>query len=483
MQQLTGLDASFLAFETANSTGHIGGVSILDLSDVPEPLTLARLTDVLGQRLALVPVLRRKLLNVPLGLDQPYWIDDADFDIEYHVRELALPSPGSDAQLDEQVARLHARPLDRSRPLWEIYLITGLAGNRAAVYYKIHHSAIDGVSGTELLTVLFDLAPGGRELPEAQPFRPERRPAPLALAALAAARLAWRPVETVRVGREVVRLLPALTPAVSTLVGGMLGLGRGDGAVIPGVPGRAPATPFNRSITPHRRFAFRSVDLATVKMVKNAFGVSVNDVVMAMCAGALRRWLADRDALPELPLIAMIPVSVRDPSAKGALGNKVSAMLATLPTQVADPEQRLEIVHAATKIAKAQQAAIPQGLVDQISDFSPPALTARAARVVFATGLLHRLPPFNICISNVPGPNVPVYMCGAKLLAHYPVSVVTDGQGLNITLVGYLGRLHFGLVSCRELVPDIDLLAGYLVDELEVLVKAASSRAAADTGA
>jgi WS/DGAT/MGAT family acyltransferase len=478
MQQLTGLDASFLAFETANSTGHVGGVSVLDPGEAPKPLTLARLTEVLGDRLQLVPVLRRKLLNVPLGLDQPYWIDDADFDIEYHVRELAVPSPGSDAQLCEQVARLHARPLDRSRPLWEIYLITGLARDRAAVYTKIHHSAIDGASGTELLTVLFDLDPGGRELPAAKPFRPERRPSPAAMAALAATRLAWRPVQTVRVANELMRMLPTLAPAVSTLVGGLLGLGRGDGAVIPTMPGRAPATPFNKPITPHRRFAFRSVDLASVKMVKNAFGVSVNDVVMAMCAGALRRWLAGHDALPATPLIAMIPVSIRDPGSKGALGNKVSAMLATLPTHVIDPDQRLEIVHAATKIAKAQQAAIPQGLIDQISDFAPPALTARAARVVFATGLLHRLPPFNICISNVPGPNVPVYLCGAKLLAHYPVSVITDGQGLNITLVGYLGQLHFGLVSCRELVPDIDTLAGYLVDELELLLKAADQRAA-----
>ncbi len=478
MQQLTGLDASFLAFETANSTGHVGGVSVLDPSDAPQPLTLARLTEVLGDRLPLVPVLRRKLLNVPLGLDQPYWIDDADFDIEYHVRELALPSPGSDAQLAEQVARLHARPLDRSRPLWEIYLITGLAQDRAAVYTKIHHSAIDGASGAELLTVLFDLDPGGRELPAAQPFRPEKRPGPAAMAALAAARLAWRPVETVRVANELMRLLPTLAPALSTLVGGMLGLGSGDGAVIPTMPGRAPATPFNKPITPHRRVAFRSVDLGRVKTVKNAFGVSVNDVVMAMCAGALRRWLADRDALPGAPLIAMIPVSVRDPASQGALGNKVSAMLATLPTHVIDPDQRLEIVHAATKIAKAQQAAIPQGLIDQISDFAPPALTARAARVVFATGLLHRLPPFNICISNVPGPNVPVYLCGARLLAHYPVSVITDGQGLNITLVGYLGQLHFGLVSCRELVPDIDTLAGYLVEELDLLLKAADQRAA-----
>jgi diacylglycerol O-acyltransferase / wax synthase len=478
MQQLTGLDASFLALETTTTTGHVGGVSLLDLTGIPKPLTLARLTDVLAERIPLVPVLRRKLLNVPLGLDQPYWVDDPDFDIEYHVREVALPRPGSDAQLNEQVSRLHARPLDRSRPLWEIYLITGLAKRRAAVYTKIHHAAIDGASGTELLTVLLDLAPGGRELPVLVPYRPEPPPALPVLAAKAVARLAWRPVQTVQLTNQLIRVLPTMAPVMGTLVGGMLGLNRGDGEVIPTTLGRAPATPFNKPITPHRRFAFRSVDLDTVKTVKNAFGVSVNDVVMAMCAGALRRWLAEHEALPSQPLIAMIPVSIRDPASKGSLGNKVSAMLAMLPTHVAEPDLRLELVHAATKIAKAQQAAIPQGLVDHISNFAPPALTARAARVVFATGLLHRLPAFNVTISNVPGPNVPVYMCGARMIAHYPVSVVTDGQGLNITLVGYLGQLHFGLVSCRELVPDIDVLAGYLTDELALLLTAAEKRAA-----
>jgi diacylglycerol O-acyltransferase len=481
MQQLTGMDASFLALETANTTGHVGGLSVLDSSTASEPLTLARLTEVMAERLPLAPVLRRKLLNVPLGLDQPYWIDDADFDIEYHVRELALPRPGSAAQLTEQVSRLHARPLDRSRPLWELYLITGLARDRAAVYSKIHHAAVDGVSGTELLTVLFDLTPAGRELPAAEPFQPERPPPLPVLAARAAMRLAWRPVQTVRITNELVRLLPTLAPPASTLVGEILGLNRSDGSVIATRPGRAPATPFNRAITPHRRFAFRSVDLDTVKTVKKAFGVSVNDVVMAMCAGALRRWLVDHDALPGQPLVAMIPVSVRDPASQGALGNRVSAMLAPLPTNVTDPGPRLQIVHSATQAAKAQQAEIPQGLVDQISDFAVPALTARAARVVFATGLLHRLPPFNVTISNVPGPNAPVYMCGARLVAHYPVSVVTDGQGLNITLVGYLGQLHFGLVSSRELIPDIDKLAGYLPDELALLAEAAEKRAAEQT--
>src|ERR1700741_93145 len=204
MQQLTGMDASFLALETANTTGHVGGLSVLDPSTASEPLTLARLTEVMAERLPLVPVLRRKLLNVPLGLDQPYWIDDADFDIEYHVREIALPRPGSDAQLTEQVSRLHARPLDRSRPLWELYLITGLAGDRAAVYSKIHHAAVDGVTGTELLTILMDLTPAGRELPGADPFQPERPPPPPVLAARAAMRMAWRPVQTIRITNELV---------------------------------------------------------------------------------------------------------------------------------------------------------------------------------------------------------------------------------------------------------------------------------------
>src|ERR1700683_1085446 len=255
MQQLTGLDASFLALETPTTTGHVGGLCVLDPSGAPRRLTLARLTGVLAERIALVPVLRRKLLQVPLGLDQPYWIDDADFAIEYNVREIALPRPGSDAQLTEQVSRLHARPLDRSRPLWEIYLITGLARRRAAVYTKIHHAAIDGASGAELLTVLLDLPPAGRELPPVRPWRPAKPPGLPALAAAAAAKLAWRPVQTVRMTNELVRVLPTLAPAVNTLVGNMLGLNRGDGGIIATRPGRAPATPFNKPIKPHRPIA------------------------------------------------------------------------------------------------------------------------------------------------------------------------------------------------------------------------------------
>ena len=485
MQQLTGLDTAFLALETPTSTGHVGGVCILDPSDAPSQLDLAGLTELMHQRLPLVPVMRRRLLEVPLGLDQPYWVDDPDFDIEYHIRELALPRPGSAHQLAEQVARLHARPLDRRRPLWEMYLITGLGDGRLAVYTKVHHAAIDGVSGTELLTVLLDLSPDGRELPAAPQSPASRPPHRPLLAARAATRLAWRPVQTVRLTGRLVRLAPSLAPALSPLVGGLLGLNRGDGSLISTRPGRPPLTPFNRPITQHRRVAFTSVDLAAVKQVKRAYDVSVNDVVMAMCAGALRRWLITHDSLPEQPLVSMIPVSVRDADSTTAMGNRISAMLAVLPTNLADAIERLRVVHEATKIAKSQRAAIPQGLVDEITDFAPPALIARAARVVFATGVLHRLPPFNLVISNVPGPNVPVYLAGNRLLAEYPLSVITDGQGLNITVVGYLGQLHFGLVACRELVPDIDVLARYLVDELTTLLDSVSEphRTSAETPA
>jgi diacylglycerol O-acyltransferase / wax synthase len=274
----------------------------------------------------------------------------------------------------------------------------------------------------------------------------------------------------VRIAKDVVRSLPVVGSYVTPYVGAMLGRGTRDGEVIATAPGLAPRTPFNKAITPHRRFAFRSVGLEEVKTVKNHFGVSVNDVVMAMCAGAIRRWLSEHDALPDAPLVAMVPVSVRDDASKSSLGNKVAAMLAALPTNLADPQERLTNVHEAMKVAKAQQAAIPTGLVENVTDFAPPALTARAARVAFAMGLPHRVPPFNLVISNVPGPNIQAYLNGAKLTANYPVSVIVDGQGFNITVMGYRGELHFGLIACRELVPDVDAIAGYLVDELDALL-------------
>jgi diacylglycerol O-acyltransferase len=479
MKQLSGLDAAFLTLETHNSTGHVGGLLILDPSESPAPLDLAALTRLMNQRLPQIPLLRQRLKYVPLGLDQPYWIDDQNFDIEFHVREISLPAPGSDAQLTEQVSRLHARPLDRRRPLWEMYLISGLAGGRLAVYTKIHHAAIDGVSGAELMTVLVDLAPEGEKPSAAVDFKPEPAPSAATLLARAAASIATRPVSAARIATGMARALPLVGSVLSPYVGALLGRTDRDGDVIAAAPGFAPRTPFNDEVTLHRRFAMRSVELDDVKTVKNAFGASVNDVVMAMSAGAVRHWLIDHDALPEDPLVAMIPVSVRDEASKSKFGNKVSAMFASLPTHLDDPVARLDAVREATKVAKAQQAAIPPGLVENVTDFAPPALVARAARVAFAMGLPRRIPPYNLVISNVPGPNVDLYLGGAKVLANYPVSVVMDGQGFNITVNSNSGQMHFGLIGCRELVPDIDVIAGYLVEELDKLLKLAHEAAQA----
>ena len=473
MQQLTGLDAAFLAMETRTVCGHVGSVCVIDPSTAPEPFTLERFTRVVESRLPLVPLLRRRLVEVPLGLDQPYWIEDPDFDIEFHVRELALPAPGNDRQLAEQAARLHARPLDRSRPLWEIYLIFGLRGGRAAIYSKIHHAAIDGVSGNDILAALLDLSPADRTLPDPPPRRTERQPAAVELLARSAVSLTRHPLRAARLSVDLLRSAPALVASPAwprlPLVDRLLGR---DGEAILSRPGlRAPPTPFNRSITQHRRWGFCDLALAEIKSVKNALGVTVNDVVMALCAGALRRWLIDHDALPDDPLIAAVPVSVRTEEQQGTHGNRVSMMLAVLPTQLADPRDRLQAVHQAMRAAKEQHDALPANLLADVTQFAMPALAGQAARMAARLRLVERASLFNLIISNVPGPNVPLYYAGAELLAYYPLSAIVDGQGLNITAMSYRDTLFFGVIACRELVPDVDRLTAYLEEELRVLTQ------------
>jgi WS/DGAT/MGAT family acyltransferase len=470
MQQLTGLDSAFLAMETPNVQGHVGSVCVLDPSTAREPLTLQRLTEVIESRLPLVPPFRRRLVEVPLGLDFPYWIEDPGFDIEYHVRELALPAPGSARQLKDQVARIHARPLDRSRPLWEIYLIWGLEGDRAAIYTKVHHSAIDGVSGNDILAAVLDLSPDGRDLSAVRPRPAEAAPQPLALLARSLLSLPRRPVQAVRVSANMLRAVPALIwttvptwPAVSRLV-------RSDTDVMLAPPPlRAPSTPFNAPITQHRRWAFCDVSLDSIKAVKNAAGVTVNDVVLAISAGVLRRWLISHDALPDGPLVAAIPVSVRTQAQQGTLGNRVSAMLAQLPTHLADPLDRLRAVHEATRVAKEQHGAIPASLLADVTEFALPALAGQAARLAARMRLVERVSVFNLIISNVPGPGVPLYYAGAEVLAYYPISAIADGQGLNITVLSYRGTVFFGLLACRELIPDLDLLTDSIDDEVSEL--------------
>ncbi|HHU10411.1 MAG TPA: wax ester/triacylglycerol synthase family O-acyltransferase, partial [Intrasporangiaceae bacterium] len=471
MRRLSGLDAAFLALETPHSTGHVGGLSILDPSTASEELDLDRLITVLEPRLGLVPVMRQRLVDVPLGLDQPVWIDDEYFDIEYHVREIALPSPGSDEQLSEQIARIHARPLDRAKPLWEVYLVTGLKGGRMAIYTKVHHAAVDGVSGTELLTLFYDLTPEPRQVPFEE-FVPRPAPSGLRLGREALVKLAKRPFQATKLVTDAILAVPSLASMARPYIDGLLRIrdGQQDGDIISIAPTLSPATPLNGAISPHRKYSFRTVSLDEVREIKNTFGCSVNDVVMSSCAAALRRWLQEHDGLPERPLVTMMPVSIRTENDRTGEGNKVSAMLVAIPTHLDDPLERLRETHTVTQIAKASQASIPQGLVDDVVDFAPPALTARAAKVYFGSHVFKRVPPFNVVISNVPGPSRAVYVAGARMLAHYPVSVVADGLGLNMTVIGYNGGLHFGLIAARNLVPDVDRINTWIAEEVATLL-------------
>lgn len=472
MQQLSGLDAEFLAMESRAVFGHVGSVCVVDPSTAPEPFDLRRLTDHLASRLHLVPVFRRRVVGTPLGLDHPYWVDDPEFSLDYHVREIALPAPGDDDQLARQVARLHARPLDRARPLWELYLISGLAGGRAAVYSKIHHAAMDGVGGDAMLLALLDDTPTGRSLPPAPGWDPAPLPGGIQLLARSAVSLAGRPARALQLGTDLVRHAPGLASAVLDrlpLPASLRPAGPDDALHPAGL--RAPDTPFNAPITPHRRYAVADLSLTDVREVKRRAGVTVNDVVMALVAGALRRWLIDHDALPGSPLVAAVPVSVRSADDRESYGNQVSAMLAALPTQTDDPLARLVAASAAMTAAKRAHGAIPPTLLADASDLAPPVLAVLGWRLAAQLGLMQRLNPWNLFVSNVPGPSVPLYYGGARLLGYYPVSAVSHGQGLNVTAFSYLDRLGFGLLADRSLVPDVDRLAGYLGAELALLME------------
>ena len=488
MRQLTSLDAQFLALESSRQSGHVAGVAVLDPSTTPKgKLELADIQGLLEERLPLLPPMRWRLAEVPLGLDHPYWIDDPEFDLGFHVRELALPPSGTEASLAEQVARIVARPLDRSRPLWELYLIHGLPDGNVGLLTKIHHSVVDGLSGAEIMGVLFDLSPDGREPPEQSDGFGEREPGEVEMLLRG---LAGLPKYPLRVLRALPSTLPNLdeTPVFSGLPGmGLLAriaerleraLLLSDGGLLERSELKAPRTSFNGRVTPHRRVVFGQLSLDEVKAIKNEYGVSVNDVVVSICAGAVRRWLVEHDELPEDPLVAQIPVSVRTSEQAGTYGNRIMLMGAPLFTNVSDPIERLRGTHAALKTMKDRHRAMPAELLQDANNFIPPAVFARAARTTlsFASSSRGR-PTWNLVISNVPGPQFPLYCAGARIEAHYPVSVITDGMGLNITVMSYCGHMDFGIVADRDQMPDIGLIMGWLEDSLEELRPAAKPAA------
>jgi WS/DGAT/MGAT family acyltransferase len=496
MRQLTSLDNQFLAFEDRHNFGHVSGLAVIDPSSAPGGrFGMQQMCDLLSQRLHLLPPFRWRLAEVPLGLNLPYWVDDPEFDLEYHVRELALPEPGDDRQLADQVARIHSRGLDRSRPLWECYVIHGLAGGRKALFTKTHHAAVDGMSGAEILTVLLDPAPDGREIPPAPEDSGSRRvPSQLemltrGLAGLPRERLgALKGIPTMLSNLDAVpgvNLLPgtANVASLSRRVAGLVRRNR-DGGVLEAPRERAPRTRFNGPISAHRRVSFGTLSLSDVKAVKDHLGLTVNDVVIALCTGALREWLLERDELPDQPLVAMVPVSVRTPEQFGTYGNRVSVMTAPIPTDEPDPRRRVERIHESMRSAKERHKAVPASILQDATRFIPPALFARASRVTLSLGARRGTPMWNVVISNVPGSPAPLYLGGGTLLSHYPVSAITDGAGLNITVLSYLDQLDFGIVADREQVADawpmIDGLRSAL-DELLTLLPRTATPAATST--
>ena len=479
MRQLTALDQQFLALENSRNYGHVGAMSIYDPSTAPAgELTLPRLQSLIAERLPLVPPFRWRLATVPFNLDYGYWVDDPDFDLEFHVREIALAPPGTDAQLAEQVARIYARPLDRARPLWELYLIHGLPNDRVAVMSKIHHAVIDGMSGAEIMGSLFDPTPQGRDTPlPSGTEATDTKPSDLSMLARG---LLGLPRYPIRVIKSAPRALPNLAEVQSfAAIPGVKALGRaaagaqralGRDTVVGRLDLTPPRTSFNGRVSAHRRYAFGRLSLDDIKDVKNHYGCTVNDVVVAICAGAVRRWLVEHDELPSEPLIAQIPVSVRREHQQGTYGNRILLMTAPLHTEIEDPVARLQTTHESLLEMKERHRALPAELLQDANNFIPPALFSRAARLTFSLGASRASrPAWNLVISNVPGPQFPLYMAGARLEAHYPISVITDGMGLNITVMSYCGQLDFGIVADREQMPDLWSLMGWLGEALEEL--------------
>lgn len=486
MRQLTSLDAQFLALETPRQYGHVGGLAILDPSTVPGgELTLEDIQLLILERLPLVPPFRWRLAEVPLGLDYGYWIDDPHFDLDFHVREIAIPAPATEAKLAEQVARIMARPLDRAHPLWELYLIHGLEDGHMAMLTKIHHAVVDGMSGAEIMGALLDTSPEGREPPAPQRYGDDRQPGDVEMLARG---LAGVPRYPLRVLRALPRALPNIDETAFAALPGVGTLGRLAGLAQQAVGGGArtlgreklvpPKTSFNGRVSAHRRFSFGQLSLGEVKAIKNEHGCTVNDVIVSICASAVRAWLLAHEELPDEPLVAQIPVSVRTDDQVGTYGNRIMLMSAPLFTNIADPVERLQRTHEALREMKDRHRALPAQLLQDANEFIPPAVFARAARATFALSTSSRgRPTWNLVISNVPGPQFPLYCAGAQLVANYPISVITDGMGLNITVMSYCGSLDFGLVADREQMPDLWSMMDSLRDALAELKPAKKKRA------
>ena len=450
MQQLSGVDASFLYFETPDSPHHIASLAIYDPGTAPGgDVRFDQILANVERRLHLARCFRQKLVRVPLDLDHPYWIEDPSFDLEFHVRHIALPGPGDWRQLCDQAARLHARPLDPRRPLWELYVIDrldhveGAPAGAFAVLTKIHHAAIDGVSGAELVGAIHDTEPGGEPPPPDERWKPEPDPPVLELAARTLVNHLRNPM---RFAGVVGHYAP----------GALRWLRRNPERERLASEGEVPRTRFNATVSPHRVFDARSFPLHEIGEIRKRIpGATVNDVVLAICSGALRRYLDHHGELPASSLKAMAPISVRADEEAGAAGNLISAMTVWLHSEEPDPLERLDKIHLSTRSSKSMNGAIGARALTDIGQFMPGALAGLAARLFTGLRLADSVKPLvNTLITNVPGPQVPLYFTGARMLSFYGLGPVVDSMGLIQPVFSYAGRISIAFTSCREQLPD-----------------------------
>lgn len=468
MEQLTGLDAAFLYLENPVHHMHVAMTMVLDPSTVPGGYDFDTIKEFIAGRIHLVPPFRRRLLEVPLNLAHPMWVEDPDFDLDFHVRRIGCPAPGGRRELGEMAGQIASTPLDRTRPLWELWVIEGLKHDRIGVVTKVHHAAIDGASGAELMVHLFDLQPeppdpGPPPVIEAEPI-----PTDLDLIGRAVA-------NRVRRTLALPKLLGETIGAVSRVVSNR----RDPEKLVGAAPLTAPRAPWNGPISPFRDVGLARVPLDEIRELKDAFGCTVNDIVLAICAGTMRSYLLDHGQLPDAPLVATCPVSVRAED-DAALGNRVSAMFTNLDTNVADPVERLRRIRECTAGAKEEHNAIGASMLQNWAEYAAPNTFNLASRLYSSLGVAgsHR-PVHNLIVSNIPGPQFKLYYAGAEMVAAYPMGPIMEGVGLNISVMSYSGSVDFGFMVDRELLPDVWNMADRVKDALAELHDAAAEMRAA----
>ena len=470
MNHLSGLDATFLHLESPEMPMHVGSLCVMDL---PEGFNSDGFYEAAKQRVAermhLADLFTRKLALIPFDLSNPVWVEDEDIDIEHHVRHITLPKPGSNRQLQQYVARLHSSLLDRSRPLWEFFIIDGLKSGQVALYTKAHHAGMDGQAGIAVAQALFDLEATGRVVKPPRP-RVRRHQYQLGFAELGGAALR-------NTGHQIVKLFqtaPAMLRALrDTVVPQKDEHGKRNWGASNGVKLFGPRTVFNVSVTNQRSFAGRTIPMVETKFIGKTLGGSLNDVVMCTTAGAMRRYLKEHNNMPAKPLLAAVPVSLRAPGDASA-NNQVSMTTMTLASDIADPVERLKAIHKASNINKAMMGRVKTAIPTDFPLFAAPWLMSGVAAIASRSGILNVLPPIaNLVISNVPGSPVPLYFAGARVVSFYPVSIVVHSMALNVTVQSYAGRLDYGLIACRRAVPDITDLGDYILAEHQKLLAAA----------